>query len=52
MIRAELSVGDRDRANALLHRMKSRYYPAAVTAKIEGILWAPDTPSAERAPNF
>jgi hypothetical protein len=46
MIRAELSVGDRDRANALLQRMKSRFYPAAVTAKIEGILWAPDIPAS------
>ncbi|KIM27218.1 hypothetical protein M408DRAFT_71498 [Serendipita vermifera MAFF 305830] len=53
MIRAELSAGDRERANALLHRMKSRFYPAAVTAKIEGILWAPDIPqTVERSPDF
>lgn len=42
MVRAELSVGDRTRANALLHRMKTRFYPAAVTAKIQGILWEPE----------
>jgi hypothetical protein len=54
MIRAELSIGDRDRANALLQRMKSRFYPAAVTAKIEGILWAPAdlTSSVTDTPKF
>ncbi|CCA73819.1 hypothetical protein PIIN_07773 [Serendipita indica DSM 11827] len=44
MVRAELSVGDRNRANALLERMKARFYPAAITAKIEGILWEPPQP--------
>ena len=44
MVRAELSVGDRDRANALLERMKARFYPTAITAKIEGILWEPPQP--------
>ncbi|CAG8718064.1 3274_t:CDS:2, partial [Acaulospora colombiana] len=42
MVRAELSVGDRERAGALLERMRARFYPAAVTAKIEGILWEPN----------
>jgi hypothetical protein len=41
MVRAELSVGDRERAGVLLERMRARFYPAAVTAKIEGILWEP-----------
>ncbi|KAG8821874.1 hypothetical protein FRC17_009708 [Serendipita sp. 399] len=41
MVRAELSGGDRQRATALLQRMKARCYPAAITAKIEGILWEP-----------
>jgi hypothetical protein len=41
MVRAELSAGERGRANALLERMKARFYPAAVTAKIENILWEP-----------
>lgn len=49
MVRAELSVGDRDRANALLQRMKARYYPAAVTAKIENILWEPNHAEVNRA---
>jgi hypothetical protein len=41
MVRAELSAGERGRANALLERMKARFYPVAVTAKIENILWEP-----------
>ncbi|KAG8765203.1 hypothetical protein FRC16_008135 [Serendipita sp. 398] len=50
MVRAELSGGDRQRAAALLGRMKDRCYPAAITAKIEGILWEPSvTVSAPKA---
>lgn len=41
MVRAELGAGERGRANALLERMKARFYPAAVTAKVENILWEP-----------
>ncbi|TFK56292.1 hypothetical protein OE88DRAFT_1652965 [Heliocybe sulcata] len=38
MVRAELGVGNRDQAVALLERLKSRHYPPAVYARISGIM--------------
>lgn len=52
MVRAELGVGNRDRAIALLERLQSRKYPPAVYARISGIMlddsvspWASDASS-------
>ncbi|KZT20615.1 hypothetical protein NEOLEDRAFT_1158554 [Neolentinus lepideus HHB14362 ss-1] len=38
MVRAELGVGNRDHAVAVLERLKSRHYPPAVYARISGIM--------------
>ncbi|TEB28926.1 hypothetical protein FA13DRAFT_1865883 [Coprinellus micaceus] len=38
MIRAELGVGNRDRAQSLLDRLRSRQYPEAVFNRISGVM--------------
>ncbi|KAF7336044.1 hypothetical protein MSAN_02318100 [Mycena sanguinolenta] len=38
MVRAELGSGNRDNANALLERLRARFYPEAVYNRISGIL--------------
>jgi len=38
MFRAELGNGDRDRAIALLERLKARHFPEAVYNRIRGIM--------------
>jgi len=45
MVRVELGAGNRDRALALLERLKERHYPQAVYARIAGIMLADDTVS-------
>ncbi|KZT50657.1 hypothetical protein CALCODRAFT_178070 [Calocera cornea HHB12733] len=38
MIRAEMGVGERDRAVSLLQRMEARHFPPAVEARIRGLV--------------
>ncbi|KAG7088636.1 hypothetical protein E1B28_012608 [Marasmius oreades] len=38
MVRAELGAGHRDRAHALVERMKTRQYPEAVVNRVQGIM--------------
>ncbi|CDO70351.1 hypothetical protein BN946_scf184613.g1 [Trametes cinnabarina] len=58
MVRAELGIGERDRAVALLQRLQARMFPPAVYQRISGIMlddsvapWAP-TDASSSSPSF
>jgi pentatricopeptide repeat protein len=51
MVRAELGAGERERAVALLERLKQRQYPDAVYNRISGILHSDDNVSPWPAQN-
>ncbi|KZO93769.1 hypothetical protein CALVIDRAFT_242190 [Calocera viscosa TUFC12733] len=50
MIRAEMGVGERERATSLLQRMEARHFPPAVEARIRGLV--NQSIQADRIPDF